>query len=337
MRGLNAADPLSDDEAAALFAPFAHVPRLVLAVSGGPDSTALMGLFAAWRKNQLQNHAGPAALVATVDHGLRPEAAAEAAGVVAAAGALGFEAVVLHWSGVKPETGLQEAARDARYELLDQLCRQHGAAGVMLAHTLDDQAETVLMRLARGTGLRGLAGMQASSGPQDARRFRPFLSVPKARLVATCAARGWPVVHDPSNDSDRFLRPRLRRLLPLLAAEGLDAERLALLARRAARAERTLDALTDTVLADAPVRAVRVTALCAYGPDILIRVLERVIRNAAPAGARGPRLEKIEALAGRLETAIAAGLPLHATLGGAKLTLDGEYLRVSPAPRRRAR
>ena len=97
MRGLNAADPLSDDEAAALFAPFAHVPRLVLAVSGGPDSTALMGLFAAWR--DMQHHAGPAALVATVDHGLRPEAAAEAAGVVAAAGALGFEAVVLHWSG----------------------------------------------------------------------------------------------------------------------------------------------------------------------------------------------------------------------------------------------
>jgi tRNA(Ile)-lysidine synthetase-like protein len=154
------AKPISLAEARALFAGLEGLPALVLAVSGGPDSTALMWLAARWR-DALK--AGPKLVAVTVDHGLRQEAKREAAAVARLARKLGVAHRTLRWTGAKPATGLQKAARAARYRLLAQAARQAQAAPILTAHTLDDQAETVLIRMSRGSGITGLAAMQRAS------------------------------------------------------------------------------------------------------------------------------------------------------------------------------
>lgn len=238
--------PVTAAEAAAWFADLAACKALVLAVSGGPDSTALCLLAARWRA-ALEN--GPALLVVTVDHGLRPEARGEAAAVKRFAVSLGLPHRTLRWTGAKPVTGLQEAARDARYGLLAATAARAGARYVLTAHTFDDQAETVLFRLARGTGLSGLAGMARVAplpgGGGEIGLVRPFLDVPKARLIATLQAADVSYAEDRSNRDPRFTRVRLRAALPALAAEGLTAQRLVRLAKRARRADYAIEAAVD--------------------------------------------------------------------------------------------
>ena len=155
---MSAADDtaVSVAETRALFADLTDVPSLVLAISGGPDSTALLLLAARWRKSL---KAGPKLVAVTVDHGLRPEAKREAAAVKKLARSLGVEHRTMRWTGRKPSTGLQQAARNARYGLLAAAAKSAGARHVLTAHTMDDQAETVLIRLARGSGVSGLAAM----------------------------------------------------------------------------------------------------------------------------------------------------------------------------------
>ncbi len=177
-------NPIDDREAGALLAPLAEWPRLALAISGGGDSLALMHLAARWAKRLL---IPPALHVLTVDHGLHPESAAVAASVYEKAAALGLPCTVLRWEGEKPATGIEEAARQARYALMADWCRAHEAA-LVTAHTLDDQAETLLMRLARGSGLDGLAAMRPRGhvpGAPDVPLLRPLLSVSRARLRAS--------------------------------------------------------------------------------------------------------------------------------------------------------
>jgi tRNA(Ile)-lysidine synthase len=160
------AEGVSDAEADLLFADLIDQPALVLAVSGGPDSTALMWLAARWRRRQRR---GPKLIAVTVDHGLRPEARREAAAVKRLARRLGIAHRVLRWAGRKPASGLQHKAREARYRLMAAAAARAGATCVLTAHTIDDQAETILFRLARGSGLAGLAGMA---------RARPLAHVP---------------------------------------------------------------------------------------------------------------------------------------------------------------
>src|SRR3984893_10263146 len=174
---------LSDAEADELFADLAAEPALVLAVSGGPDSTALMFLAAHWRSRR---NPAPRLCAVTIDHGLRPEARREAAAVKRLAEKLGVAHRTMRWSGPKPSTGLQEKARAARYRLLHAAARAAKARCVLTAHTLDDQAETVLFRMARGSGLAGLAAMarvvplaQLLSGKPQAKH---------ARKAAACIA-----------------------------------------------------------------------------------------------------------------------------------------------------
>ncbi|MGH6676888.1 MAG: tRNA lysidine(34) synthetase TilS, partial [Xanthobacteraceae bacterium] len=183
---------VGDAEADALFRGLEGLGGLVIAVSGGPDSTALLILAAAWAKRL---HRPPKLLAVTVDHGLRAQAGAEAAAVKRLARRLGIPHRTLRWRGQKPKTGLQEAARLARYELLGRTALAAGYAHVLTAHTLDDQAETVLFRLARGSGLTGLAGMANASFLPTAKGrriflLRPLLPLPKTRLVATLRAAG---------------------------------------------------------------------------------------------------------------------------------------------------
>ena len=148
---------------------------------------------------------------------------------------------ILTWRAKSPLPALQERARDARYGLLVELARETGASHLVTAHTLDDQAETILMRLSRGSGLTGLRGMAVERNRDGIRHVRPLLDIPKATLVELCTSQGWRFVSDPSNRDERFARVRWRSLMPALAAEGLTGERLAELARRARQAEEALD------------------------------------------------------------------------------------------------
>src|SRR5471032_3363114 len=148
--------PVAATEAKSIFSDLKNLPALVLAVSGGPDSTALMVLAARWQKTL---KAKPKLVAVTVDHGLRAEAKREAAAVGKLARKLGVAHRILKWSGKKPKTGLQEAARQARYRLLGEAARKVKATRILTAHTLDDQAETVLIRMSRGSGVTGLGAM----------------------------------------------------------------------------------------------------------------------------------------------------------------------------------
>lgn len=173
-----------------------------VALSGGPDSLALAAMLATRNTNGL-------ALI--VDHGLRPESAQEAAMVAGRAEALGLQTKVLRWTGEKPTTGLMEAARHARYDLLIEACRQAKCSRLYLAHHQDDQIETALFRLARGSGWRGLAAMPDVAQRGGVALLRPLLQTPKAALTAYCEAHGLAYVTDPGNSNPRFQRARLRR------------------------------------------------------------------------------------------------------------------------------
>ena len=352
------AAPLKGAEVRLLFAHLAFLnqyPALILAVSGGPDSTALMVLAARWRKTLRR---GPKLIAVTIDHGLRPEARKEAAAVKALARTLGIEHRTLRWTGPKPKTGLQEAARTARYRLLAQASRkaasrQAGGAPVLTAHTRDDQAETVLFRMMRGSGISGLAGMRHGTlmpGTESAKveLFHPLLDVPKSRLIATLKAAKISYADDPSNRDPRFARPRLRKLMPLLAAEGLTAERLAKLAARALRVEIALYEALQAILPklapgswpdQGPV-TIDAGDFYSVAGELKVRLLERIINWT---GDEGPvELSKLERLCDALQHALEDRLVTNGnvgrfrrTLAGALITLNDGQLRVERAPARR--
>jgi tRNA(Ile)-lysidine synthase len=332
--------PVSPAEAAALFDDLKKLPALLLAVSGGPDSTALLWLAARWRAGL---KGGPKLVAVTVDHGLRPEAAEEARAVARLARKLGIAHRTLRWTGRKPATGLQEAARAARYRLLAGAARKAGASAVLTAHTLDDQAETVLIRLARGSGLTGLAGMRRSrpllEAGEDLRLVRPLLGIAKSRLIATLRAENIPFAEDASNRDPRFTRARLRGLMPRLAEEGLTVPRLALLADRLARAEEALGQTADAAYEMYAMRSDgRIEFDGAEGllPDeIALRLLGRAITEV---GDEGPvELGKLEALHSALLYALQARQSLRRTLAGAVVTRSRSFLTVERAPPRRSR
>src|SRR5450631_4455027 len=234
--------PISAQHAKRLFADWKAAPAIVLAVSGGPDSIALMWLAARWRRTLAR---GPRLVAVTVDHGLRAEARAEARDVKRLARALDLPHRTMRWTGAKPKTGLPAAARAARYRLLAQAARASGATHILTAHTRDDQAETLLMRLLRGSGIAGLAAMARQSERDGVLLARPFLHVSKSQLIATLKKAKLGFADDPTNRDLNFARPRIRTLMPVLAAEGGDTRNLARLASRLARANQAVEVLVD--------------------------------------------------------------------------------------------
>lgn len=326
--------PLSAADLDALFAPFAGQTRVLLAVSGGPDSTALMLLAARWRS---LGPARPELFVATVDHGLRPESRLEAEAVGQLAARLGLPHAVLELSTPLPRSGLQEAARHARYERLAAHGRMIGAGAIATGHTADDQAETVLFRLMRGSGLSGLAGIPAVRSLDELVLIRPLLALRKERLIALCREADVDFASDPSNRDPRFARARLRQLMPLLADEGLDAGRLARLAARLARADAALEAATDeaaTRLMDgtAPLRIAR-AGLHALPAEISLRLLSRALENQVA----GPvELAKLEALHSWIAD-LAPNESGARTLAGALVRVDTRWVKIARAPARRAK
>jgi tRNA(Ile)-lysidine synthase len=333
---------ISASETKALFSDLQAIPVVVLAVSGGPDSTALMLLAARWRDSLKTK---PKLVAVTIDHGLRKESRREAASVARLARKLKIGHHTLRWSGRKPATGLQEAAREARYRLLGQAARKTGATHILTAHTLDDQAETVLIRMTRGSGVTGLGAMTRLSrlprGGEDAVALvRPLLDIPKARLITTLRAAKIPFADDPSNRDPRFTRARLRALMAALAQEGLDARRLAQLARRLKRAESAIEAAVDRAMTELtvellPSRALAIEArrFADLPAEIALRVLGRAV---ARAGDEGPvELGKLEALKCALDCAQTAGeWRFRRTLAGAVVTLTDRQLTVERAPPR---
>src|SRR3954451_22983689 len=346
--------PISASAAKRLFADWKSAPAIVLAVSGGPDSIALMWLAARLRRAFAH---GPRLVAGTVDHGLRAEAAREAREGKRLARSFDLQHRTLRWSGAKPKTGLPAAARAARYRLLAQAARQNRATHILTAHTRDDQAETLLMRLLRGSGIAGLAAMARESEREGLRLARPFLDIPKSQLIATLKKAKVEFAEDPTNRDITFTRPRLRTLMPALVAEGGDARNLARLASRFARANAAVEVLVDGAErylalrdrqslesgADAGTKSFDFEAFAAMAEEIRLRLLLRAINRV---GHEGPaELGKVEALLTALDRAAAESAgrrrrrmnrpKLKQTLAGALVSLVDGRIRVVPAPYRR--
>jgi tRNA(Ile)-lysidine synthase len=328
-------------EWATVLLPLEALPAVVLAVSGGPDSVVLMNLTARWCEGRKR----PRVVVATVDHRLRDESAAEALAVGVWAHQLGFEHTILRWEGEKPKSRLQEAAREARYGLLIDYARAIGASHIVTAHTLDDQAETILFRLARGSGPLGLVGMQSLVRRAGITLFRPMLGMPKARLLAMAKLAGWSFFDDPSNADPRFARARLRLLMPLLAKEGLTAARFARLSSRMADIAAALAALARQVQAAALIEALparhvyRAAELMDQPSAVLLQVLAMAateLRGSQENGAVRLRLDRLEAMVDRVQRASRSGERFRQTLMGVTVSLhSGQLVLVPEAARRR--
>ena len=328
---------VSASEAKALFSGLQTFPVVVLAVSGGPDSTALMVLAARWR-DALKTK--PNLVAVTVDHGLRTESKREAAAVARLARKLRIAHRTVRWTGRKPATGLQEAARAARYRLLGEAARKAGATCVVTAHTLDDQAETMLIRMTRGSGITGLGAMARRSPlPSDADKaislVRPLLEIPKVRLVATLRAAKISYADDPSNRDPRFTRARLRGVMMTLAQEGLNASRLSQLARRLKRADTALEAAVERAMAELAAQSAAAAIFFEAGgfralpAEIALRLLGRAVDEV---GDEGPvELGKLEALKSALD---AGQNGFRRTLAGAAVMLKGHQIIVERAPPR---
>ena len=278
--------PLQGDDFSKLLSrlgPFEDRPHLAVAVSGGADSMALLRLAAAWARARRGK-----VTALTVDHGLRPDSAAEARQVARWCRTLRIPHAVLRWEGAKPATGIQAAARAARYALLEDWCAAHAVLHVLVAHHADDQAETIALRRERGSGEDGLAGMAAIVETRRIRILRPLLAVPKARLVATLlrARQGW--IEDPSNRDPRFARARLR------------GGRLPRHGSRHAETRRAREARVAAILASAWVHPsgwaqADAAALAAAGPELGRRVLARLLQCVGGAG-YPPATAKLETL-----------------------------------------
>jgi tRNA(Ile)-lysidine synthase len=308
--------------------PFEHRPHLVVAVSGGPDSLALALLAQDWVAAR-----GGRLTALTVDHRLRPGSTAEAEEVGRWLAARSIEHHVLDWihDGQGPRRGgVQALARTARYRLLEAWCEAAGCLHLLTAHHRDDQSETVLIRLARGSGLDGLAAMPAIVERPFLRLLRPLLDVPGTALRDYVRAQGQAFIEDPSNRNADFTRVRLRTARAVLEAAGLTAGRLAETASHLARARSALEEQTALLLARSVTLHPEGYADMLTGPviqaapEVGLRAFAAVL--ATISGAEyPPRFERLE----RLFAWLRAGADTRGrTLGGCRVVprADGMLL-----------
>ncbi|MFP9139103.1 tRNA lysidine(34) synthetase TilS [Devosia sp. XGJD_8] len=320
-------------ELQALFAAVAGQPAIALAVSGGADSLALMLLAQRWASS-LANP--PVLHVYSVDHGLRPEAAGEVASVLAAAQALGLPARGLVWAGAKPASGVQEAARIARYRLMGAAMAEDGATVLLTAHHRHDQAETVLMRMAHGSGIEGLKGMSAMAEIEGVPVHRPLLGVQPAALRAVVDAAGLVPAEDPSNKDPHYERVRWRQVLPQLASLGLDSAALSVFAERMAEADAAIAQIADGCFSEIVrldgfgAARIELAPFIGLSPAISTRLLGRTLNIVG--GRQKPRaLGQVE----RLRQAIAEGaLAKSMTVLGCVVRLKDGAIAVAREPGR---
>ena len=245
----------------------------------------------------------------TVDHGLRPGSDKEAENVKKQLESLPHvQPAVLRITADFAGTRIQEQARDERYKLMSAYCSENVIQILLTAHHMDDQAETLLFRLAKGSGLDGLGAMASAKnlGEDGLLLLRPFLDIPKDDLITYCHHNNIDYVKDPTNQNENFARPRLRAAKEVLEGEGLTAKRLAVTARRVSRARDALDkiageALRDIMLEGTKDRFVlKYAQLADYPQEIRLRVLLSVMGALVPNSPYRPRLEKVENLEEKL-------------------------------------
>lgn len=300
-----------------------------VAVSGGSDSLALMHLLARWAKARRL----PPPVVLTVDHGLRPDSRAIAGKVVSAAKKAGLKSSALVWTGKKPKGDIEATARDARYALMGDWLATNKIDALYVAHTQDDQAETFLLRLVRGSGLDGLSAMQPVApypvaGRRALRVVRPLLALAREDLRAHLVTLGMPWTEDPMNLDPRFARARIRAAWPALEALGLARGRISDAAAHMARAREALDWVTLAVAQRACRTvgdgvAVDSDALVQAPREVALRLLARLLMAVGGQVYR-PRFESLERLFERIARGGAAsGATLHGCI-------------VAPAPRAKA-
>ncbi len=301
--------------ATALGTPPSPDTRLAIAVSGGPDSLALIHLAATdW----------PGRITAiTVDHGLRKAAAEEAKSVAEQCLERGIPHVTLRWAGPHPSANIQAEARAARYKLMGNWCAANATPLLLTAHHADDQAETLLMRLARGSGLSGLAGIRAARPLQlGVTLVRPLLSLRRAALAEIATNAGWKPIQDPSNIDERYDRVRMRSLLA--ATPALPVRRIAEAAAHLAEAEAALEWAADRAWAGRATVSPQEITLDTEGLPaelarrLLLRALLALAPQARPRGADVARL-------------MVRG---SGTLLGIKAS-GGPFWHLRPAPQRR--
>lgn len=318
---------------ARVFAPIARAPAIALAVSGGADSLALLLLAKRWADSLAKP---PRLHVYSVDHGLRPEAAAEVAMVLRLATELGVTATGLRWDGEKPRSGLQEAARSARYGLIGAAMKTDGSAILLTAHHRNDQAETVLMRMAHGSGIEGLKGMSPMAEVEGVKLFRPLLGIDPAALRAVVDAAGLTPAIDPSNTDSHYERVRWRQTMPALGTLGLDAASLALFAERMAEADAAINQMADGCFAELVrldgfgAARIELSPFIGLSPAIATRLLGRVLNIVG--GRQKPRaLGQVE----RLRQIIATdALPKSTTVLGCVVRLKDGAIAIAREPGR---
>jgi tRNA(Ile)-lysidine synthase len=308
---------------------FEKNPTVAVAVSGGADSMALAILTDRWVRRRRGKM-----VALTVDHGLRAGSRAEAKQAHWRLADRGIDCQLLVWRGDKPKSGIQAAARDARYRLLTQWCRRHGVLHLLVAHHCEDQAETILHRLGRASGVDGLAGMAAIHELPDVRLLRPCLSLPRDRLRAVLLKQKIEWAEDPSNEHIGYSRVRLRALLPDLASEGLDAAALSGTALRMGSARAGLEGETAkflgvhaTLFPEGYARFNR-TAFSAQNPEIASRVMIALLTTIG-GNIYPPRHASVETLCTEIRRHASKEPPSRAsTLGGCRIVPVGSDILI---------
>ena len=287
---------ISSEIASELFSTLENIPALALAVSGGADSLALLYLYNNWRN---ENAPAQRSLVLTVDHQLREKSAEEAKGVAEICRKIEMSHKILVWDEEKPTSNLQAKAREKRYALMESEMVNEGIKYLLLAHHQDDQAETFLNRLARGSSVYGLAAMVKHSDYGRIKLIRPLLDIPKEQLIATLKAVGWSWYEDPSNLDQKYLRSRIRKLIPNLADVGITVEGLTETAKRMQRVVNALNFATENLLNSAveqhpagPIK-INVKPIRDAPQEIVLRLLSKLICTIG-GNKYVPRFEKLE-------------------------------------------
>ncbi len=311
----------SSEELNELFGEYKSFRRIAVGVSGGADSMALLYLLKQW--TQELGFSAPELYAFTVNHGLRDEAVSEAAGTAQYCRRIEVPHETLLWVGEKPTSNLQSEARDARYALLRQAAEDHGCEALFLAHHLEDQAETFLTRLARGSGVYGLACIRKNREMDGLQICRPLLEISKVRLKSLLHSAHISWFEDPSNQDKQFTRVKFRRAQQELDELGLTTTKLSETARRMARAADAIDAWVEEIAEKSctfhSAGPVRFDSSCLeYIPDeIGLRLVGRLVRYISGAPYM-PRLARLEGLYGTLKT---EGGSRAATLGGVRFAL----------------
>lgn len=304
------------------------------AFSGGPDSFTLVHALK-------EVYASPSQTlhILSVDHGLRPESDREQHSLGRAVRDwphVKFE--TLKWTGGQSvESKIQEEARKARYELMAEYCASQGIAHLFLGHHLDDQAETILFRLAKGSGLDGLGGMRKQQGyARDLTLHRPFLDAPKSDLVDYCTQHDLPYVHDPSNENDNFARARLRRSAEILQEEGLTPKRLGVTARRLQNATDALDWAAEILSQEAAGKKetnrfeYNIKTLKGKPFELILRLILSAISDLGDGRDYGPRRQRAEGLCDDAMVSINEDKPFRKrSLGGAIIAVDVKAGRLT--------